>query len=258
MQDETNVIFTSLNKEGRVPVWANKMSANRCTFEKATDSVRKNSQSLIVIREKSVKPYLTQGSLLADNLAKLWANAPKSRLVAEVGDAEYDVETITSVLRAFSPEFGNRLDLAFGDSHLRAIVLSALAKIRLENSRPDPLGKTRAIVAATKDLRTKEGRLSAPLVAKAFGITDAALARLLKRHRQTISQNPDSTPLQKELRPYERIARLRVSLSKAEFLAWLNRPVGDLENQTPMEAIAGGHADAVADYAEDALLGTPA
>jgi hypothetical protein len=255
MSDDTRVIFTSLHKEGSVPVWAIKLGAGRSTFIKASTS--SGNPKVIVIREKSPKSYIAQGSFLLKTVSDLSTRSPSSRIVADVGQDDYDLDTITSVMHAFPPKYGNRLDLAFGSSQLRAAVLNALAKVELERSLPDPLGEVRKVAAVTKDLRNDEGRLSADLVAGVFGISDAELARHLGKTRQALHKNPATGLMQRALRPYERIARIRAALSQTEFMAWLGRPIRDLDDMTPLDAIASGHAEAVADYAEDALLGTP-
>jgi len=255
MSDDTRVIFTSLKKEGHVPVWANKLSAGRSTFIKA--STLSGYPKVIVIREKNPNSYITQGSFLLQTVTALSAKSPASRIVADVGENGYDIDTIKRVMHAFPARIGNRLDLAFGNPSLKAIVLNALAKVELEQSLPDPLGAVKKVAEATKDLRNAQGCLSADLVADVFGIPESELARHLGMKRQTINKNPATARLQKKLLPYERVARLRAALTSSEFIAWLGRPIRDLDGNSPLEALASGHAEAVADYAEDALLGTP-
>ena len=68
---------------------------------------------------------------------------------------------------------------------------------------------TRGVIDATSDLRAKSGRLSATLVAEAFGISVAEVARSLGQSRQAVTKTSDSKSLQKDLQPFERIARLR-------------------------------------------------
>jgi len=255
MNGETQVIFTSLKNEGSVPVWANSLGAESSTFIKASSSA--GNPKVIVIREKSPRSYIQQGSFLQKTVTELSAKSPLSRIVADAGGDDYDLDVLTSVMHAFPAKYGSRLDLAFGSSSLRAAVFNALAKVEHENSLPDPLGEARKVAATTKDLRNGEGRLSADLVAGVFGISDSALARHLGKTRQAIHKNPATGPMQRALRPYERIARLRAALSQTEFIAWLGRPIRDLDGRTPLEAIASGHAEAVADYTEDTLLGTP-
>lgn len=258
MKHDPKVIFTSLEQEASIPSWAHSLGAKKSTFAKA--SQKTVAPNVIVIREKSVKSYVSQESFIHEAATNLYKNSPGSWIVAEAGSTAedaFDLDLITSLMHAFPKKYSNRLDLAFGKDQLRARVLSALAKMERESSLPDPLGEVKQIIDATKDLRNREGRLSAKLVAKAFGISEAELARQLKMTPQAINKNPDSKPLQKLLRPYERIARLRSALSQAQFIAWLDRPVWDLDNKNPLEALSAGHVEAVANYAEDALLGTP-
>lgn len=258
MEHDIKVIFTSLDQEPSIPSWAHSLGAEKSTFAKASREVV--SPYVIVIREKSVKPYFLRESLIREMAMDLHKNSPGSRIVAEAGSTAedaFDLDLITSIMHTFPEEYSNRLDLAFGKDQLRARVLSALAKMKLESSLPDPLGEVKQIIDATRDLRNDEGRLSAKLVAKAFGISEAELARQLRVTPQAINKNPESKSLQKLLRPYERIARLRTALSHPKFIAWLDRPVWDLDDKSPLEALAAGHLEAVANYAEDALLGTP-
>ncbi len=119
----------------------------------------------------------------------------------------------------------------------------------------DTAGK---VIAATADLRDTNGRLSAAKIAERFGIPLGRLAKALGRTKQAVSQAPDAQVLQKELRQFERVARLGAIFNPQEFADWLNQPnkhvVG---NAAPIELLLDGRAEAVGDFAEAILTGAP-
>lgn len=121
----------------------------------------------------------------------------------------------------------------------------------------DELGKVKRLIEATADLRTSSGRLSANRVAGAFGVSVAELAALLGRNRQAVSKTPDADSLQPLLRPFERIARLRVTLSNDAFRKWLHIANDQLGKRTPLELIREGKVKVIAELVEDMLTGSP-
>ncbi len=121
----------------------------------------------------------------------------------------------------------------------------------------DPLSQVKHVIAATADLRSPSGRLSAKRIAGAFGVSTAELAGLLGRKRQTVAKTDDAKSLQADLRPFERVAQLRSVLPGADFRRWLNFANEQLDRLTPLDAIRQGHAAAVADLAENMLVGNP-
>ncbi len=121
----------------------------------------------------------------------------------------------------------------------------------------DPLCEIRSIIGATADLRTASGRLSAARVADAFGLSVAEVAKLLGKTRQAISKTEDASSLQKGLRHFERIARLKAVLSVEDFRKWLNMPRPELDELAPLDVVREGKASRVADLAEHMLTGVP-
>ena len=121
----------------------------------------------------------------------------------------------------------------------------------------DPLGELKEVLAATQQLRASSGKLAADRVAKEFGLSVTELAGVLGRNRQTVFKTPDADSLQRLLRPFECIARLRAVLSFEHFLHWLNRPNEQLDEKTPMDVVRSGRVGVVADLAEDMLTGQP-
>jgi transcriptional regulator with XRE-family HTH domain len=147
-----------------------------------------------------------------------------------------------------------------GDVHFR--LDEAVAKIWAEQDAKrepvaDPLREIKSVIAATADLRTASGRLSAQKVGKAFGLSLAELAGLLGRSRQAVSKTGDAESLQPGLAPFERIARLGAALSRSNFLRWLRMPNEQLEGLSPLDAIRDGRVAEIADLAEDMLTGNP-
>jgi len=124
--------------------------------------------------------------------------------------------------------------------------------------RKSPLDKVKAVVDATADLREANGNLSAARIAKVFGVSLSQLAGWLGRSKQAVSKTPDADSLQGALGYFERVARLRlVAGSGAEFRKWLRMPSDMLSHRTPLDLLAAGQWQAMADYVDDALTGAP-
>lgn len=124
--------------------------------------------------------------------------------------------------------------------------------------RKSPLDKVKAVVDATADLREANGNLSAARIAKVFGVSLSQLAGCLGRSKQAVSKTPDADSLQEALGYLERVARLRlVAGSDAEFRKWLRMPNDTLGNRTPLDLLAAGQWQAMADKVDDILTGMP-
>jgi hypothetical protein len=121
----------------------------------------------------------------------------------------------------------------------------------------DALRKVKRVIDSTADLRASSGKLSANIVATAFGLSVAELATLIGRSRQAVSKTPDADSLQPALRPFERVARLRATLSREEFRTWLHLSNDQLGDRTPLELIRDGKVGVIADQVEDVLTGSP-
>jgi hypothetical protein len=122
-----------------------------------------------------------------------------------------------------------------------------------------PAGQS--LTHAVPELRNpRSGKLDANLIADAFGISLADVARAIDKKPQTIHQTPDSDGLQRLLHPYERIAsavkHTTGSLQPA-LKIWLNAPNPTMPNTMPVELIKKGHAEQLADLWDDTLLGHP-
>jgi transcriptional regulator with XRE-family HTH domain len=144
---------------------------------------------------------------------------------------------------------------AFKEAYAKIVATRSPAAQRA--SGRDGLDKLKRVIESTADLRAPSGKLSANSVAEVFAMSVAELATLLGRNRQTVSKTPEADSLQPSLRPFERIARLRVALSNEDFRQWLHLANDQLAGRTPLELIREGNADAIADLVEDMLTGSP-
>jgi len=125
-------------------------------------------------------------------------------------------------------------------------------------ARPSPLDRLRAVATSTADLREVNGNLSAVRVAKLYGVSVSQLAGWMGRTKQAVSKTPDADSLQEALGYFERVARLRmVTKSDAEFRKWLRARHALLGGASPLEAMAKGEWQPMADYVDDMLTGAP-
>jgi transcriptional regulator with XRE-family HTH domain len=125
--------------------------------------------------------------------------------------------------------------------------------------RPSPLDQMHEVANATEALRTAGGNISAELVAKLYGVSLNQLAGWLGRSRQALSKTPDADSLQPALSYFERVARLRLALkSDVDFRKWLRTPQDLLDKASPLELMAKGERQVMADFVDDALTGASA
>ena len=130
--------------------------------------------------------------------------------------------------------------------------------VKLAPARTSPLDKAKAVTTATADLREGNGNLSAVRVAKLYGVSLSQLAEWLGRTKQAMSKTPDADSLQDALGYFERVARLRlITKDDGEFRKWLRTPHELLDNARPLELMAKGEWQAMADYVDDMLTGAP-
>ena len=128
----------------------------------------------------------------------------------------------------------------------------------VEPARKSPLDKVKAVVESTADLRESNGNLSAVRVAKVFGVSLSQLAGWLGRSKQAVSKTPDADSLQEALGYFEGVARLRMmTKDDAKFRKWLRMPHPDVDGKNPLDLMARGEWQALADFVESILTGTP-
>jgi hypothetical protein len=123
--------------------------------------------------------------------------------------------------------------------------------------RPSPIDNVKSIIDATADLRVANGKLSAAAIAREFNLSINQLATWLGRTRQALSKTPDADSLQNKLSFFERVARLRAVVSKEDFLKWLRMPNPQLNHLAPLDLLAKGRGQILADLVDDMLTGAP-
>ncbi len=109
------------------------------------------------------------------------------------------------------------------------------------------------------ELRNDNGRLDAELVAKIFDLSMTDIATNVGISRQALSKTPDSLNVQAALRDFERIARslLVVTGTIKGLKMWLHSPNERFDEHTPLEVIKLGKVKLLADWVDDARLGSP-
>jgi hypothetical protein len=142
-------------------------------------------------------------------------------------------------------------------SHIRA-KLDLDVQIPLQTPRPSPLDRMREVVRSTEDLRVANGNLSAESVATVFGVSLSQLASWLGRTRQALTKTPDADSIQNQLAYFERVARLRAVVPGDGFQKWVRMPNAELDDKTPLNLLAGGEGQVIADLVDDMLTGAPA
>lgn len=252
------VTFAGVGRRGTVPAWARDFGARRCTVGELCDG-GSLPQGLSVVQ--SNRP----GSLLEseEDFRKIFEclvgdPEPSTRVVIGFQRAEPEALPDLAPFLGRIPGLADRIDLAVNREALRDTFFEALTKLLADRAEKDVLGEIDAIADAGRTLRSQSGRLDAGRVADAFGFPVAELARQIGVSRQRLGKTPDAESLQVTLRPYERIARLRTVLSRADFLAWLHTPNEHLENdEAPIDYLRDGGAEPLADFAENMLTGAP-
>ena len=179
----------------------------------------------------------------------------------EIKAQQQQFEAIVKEIRQGLEKFPNpeRVDISVAEfgPELAAKLSLIEAKFNIA-PRSSPLDKVKEVVELGNDLRTSSGNLSAERVAKVYGVSVSKLAGWLGRTRQAVTKTPDAESLQNELGFFERVARLRAIVPEAGFLKWLRISNDELDNKKPLELLANGERQVVADLVDDILTGTPA
>ena len=123
--------------------------------------------------------------------------------------------------------------------------------------RPSPLDNIPAVLNATEDLKGLSGKLSASLVAEAFGISIDELAHYIGHSPQALNKTPDADSIQNKLAFFERVARLRALVPSADFKKWLRTPNPVLDGRSPLHLLAHNEGQVAADLVDDMLTGAP-
>jgi hypothetical protein len=253
-----DIVITGVEKFPR-PSWANHFHAHISAWSEFESRTTLPGLTVLCVphhghfSDKWIQPLVTkhlQTSAYSVILLKL--------------DDELSPENMARVIGKF-PE-STDVEFLLKSDNARTTVSKLLARVMARNraahalSPPAPLllSEDRSRIDATSDLRNESGRLSVRRVAEVFRLPAANIAEFLGAKRQTVSKTDDAPKLQAKLEPFERIARLRLALSQKQFLSWLQSPHKQLEKRTPLDVIAYGGAETVADLVEDMLTGSPA
>jgi Antitoxin Xre/MbcA/ParS C-terminal toxin-binding domain len=261
-RDYPQVLLTGPGAKTQVPAWIRgRFSPKVATAHQIRRLLR--LPQLTVVRASEPESVLkAEGflSLLADRLHHTPVPA-KILFVFDTRRRRTNPRTLLQVLSHFDRT--EAVEFARGAEQACLALDSAVAKIwaDLPEQAPAPatdlLGRLKSVIAATADLRSESGRLSARKVAEAMGLPLSQLAAAIGKPRQSVWKTDDAEAIQERLLPFERVARLRAVLSKRDFLSWLNMANDQLDGRTPIDLLRVGRADLVADLAEDMLTGSP-
>jgi len=227
----------------------------------------------VMLVELSDKTRPAELKIMMRHLVHLQAQAPdRSRVVFSVkSQPRAHASFITNIeqqLKAF-PNPG-LVDVTFAQSNSDVATQLNIINFKMDlvpakdvlapgisAPRPSPIDKVKSIIDATADLRVDNGKLSADAIAREFNLSINQLATWLGRTRQALSKTPDADSLQHELSFFERVARLRAVVSKDDFLKWLRMPNAQLNHLTPLDLLAKGNGQTLADLVDDMLTGAP-
>ena len=123
--------------------------------------------------------------------------------------------------------------------------------------RSSQMDRIEKVLAATRDLRSENGNLSARNIAELYGISLSELGKWINRSRQALNKTPDAESIQNALGYFERIARLRLRLSADDFRKWLRMPNSLLEGMRPLDLLAQQRWQELSDFVDDLLTGSP-
>jgi len=221
-----------------------------------------------VVPTERIDVLLSHGAFLRELSDRFEQTPAPSNVVflfeskASAASTQESAKQLVTLFEYFSRPFD--LEIATGIDAAEDTFREALAKIVATRKRvgqasahKDALGKVKRVIDSTSDLRVPSGKLSANNVATVFGLSVAELATLVGRTRQAVSKTPDADSLQPLLRPFERVARLRATLSREQFRNWLHLANEQLGDRTPFELVRDGKIGAIADLVEDMLTGSP-
>jgi hypothetical protein len=258
-QNSVLVSFAGWNKLGSIPRWAQGFNAQRSTISEISKA--DHLPGIIVLKAPTSKIHDLQRRQLNSFVKRVEQTNQLVKIVLSFASKKStNFESMLEALSLFPKELSSNIEISANFGALEDSFKEALVKYYLLESerKRDPLASAKNVVKVVRPLLADSGRLSAKAIAAEFGISVAQLAKQFEQSRQSLSKTPDAPGIQKRLRPYERIFRLRTTLTQSDFLAWLALPNRELDKLSPMELINSGRAEIVADLVEDMLLGAPA
>jgi len=241
----------------RLPELKDVTEGDRLVFEKATEIDISDLPNVVVARAATMQDIFKNFDKLAKIISTIDRCGDRCRMVLYI-EKQKPMEALVELTQFFEkmPHAVGNVELALGRDQLMPVIIEALAKVSSAR-RKDPLAESTEVLEAVKDLFSPKGRLSAKCIASVFGITLSQLAKALGKSKQALSKTPDAKNLHPLLRPYERVARLRVFKDDHAFKVWLAASNPHLDGASPIELLLNGEGQCVADLVEDMMLGNP-
>lgn len=261
--DYPNVLLTGLRDIKTTPAWIPAKFPSEIVPAKSIKRLE-TLPRITIVRVQGLESILENEGFLAQIAARL-RKTPGPAKIVFVLDARKSTTDPQSLLRVLT-FFDRATDIEFvrGVKEAEFALTEALAKLWAEprggdqdSASLDPIGELKGVIAATKDLRSSSGRLSADKIAGVFGLSLSALASSIETTRQALFKTPDAEAIQTRLSPFERIARLKALLDPDDFGAWLNMSNELLDGLSPVTVIKRGEASVVANLVSDMLTGSP-
>lgn len=215
------------------------------SIENLTRVVRRGDVDVVLIYETPGKPAFE----LLNQLRKATPDIPAVIFIAAAsgtwGTAANDVRT-------------ELVTYPFNALELRHRISKLLSQCQ-KSAESAPIGKS--LTSSVWELRNpKSGKLDVRQIAEAYGLSEADIARSIKRKPQTINATPDADSLQKLLFPYERLAsaiKYTAGELQPALKIWLQSPNPTTPNTAPVELIKKGHISELADLWDSVMLGQP-
>ena len=129
--------------------------------------------------------------------------------------------------------------------------------------RPLSRGETSAVRGVLDvplpELRSTSGRIDARRVAEYLGVPLSQLADTIRVKYASLHKTPDAPRVQEKLGPIVRVLELADLAfgNEEQVRMWLNRPLRELEDESPLATILAGEHGAVETLLENARLGIP-
>jgi hypothetical protein len=253
------ILFTYPGRQVKVvPAWLKPFSPEVVSESQLGKGKSLNGLTVVLVSRKSAVVGDERSGFVECLARGLQASPKPSKVLFNLGRVALDLEEMRAVLRPFAECGGRASDIEFAHGRAEEAIFAfneAVAKMLTT-------GTENASVATSSEIenwiRSKSGRISAKLVAEAFGESVSCVSIAVGKKRQTVSKTPDAPKLQASLMPFERILQLRQVLSELEFKAFLQTPHEQLSGRAPIAIIREGEAGVVADLVDDMLAGMPA
>ncbi|HYH45663.1 MAG TPA: hypothetical protein VEG34_08245, partial [Thermoanaerobaculia bacterium] len=186
------ILVTGTAARIAVPAWVRPYSTKTATLNKIRSLPGLAPLTVVFV---TTPEAIVEHEILSVLASRQRTTARPSKIVFVFDEAEARAQELVKVLAAFSRV--DDVEFARGPEQGALALEGAVAKIMVDRQQEaraeasDPLGQVRRVVAATADLRSDAGRLSAGRIAEAFGLSAAGLAALLGRSRQTVAKTED-------------------------------------------------------------------